>query len=153
VLQSCGAAVTVHKHNITVSNQASLKAFVFDATDCPDLFPPLVALAAYCDGISIIKGTARLVAKESNRAESLTDVFTKMGIDVSVNDNEMYVVGGKVKAASVDAHDDHRIVMACAVAGLRSKGNIIIAGAGAVEKSYPAFFDHIRMLGAAVSLE
>ena len=59
---------------------ATLNAFEFDATDCPDLFPPLVALAAYCKGETEIKGVSRLTHKESNRAITLQEEFEKMGV-------------------------------------------------------------------------
>ena len=58
---------------------AEMNAFEFDATDCPDLFPPLVALAAYCKGETKIKGVSRLAHKESNRAITLQEEFGKMG--------------------------------------------------------------------------
>jgi 3-phosphoshikimate 1-carboxyvinyltransferase len=56
-----------------------LKAFEFDATESPDLFPPLVALASYCEGISSIKGVSRLIFKESDRAKTLKEEFAKNG--------------------------------------------------------------------------
>lgn len=153
VLKNCGAGISVYEHHITITHSKELKPFTFDATDCPDLFPPLAALAAYCNGTSVIKGTSRLLAKESNRAASLTDVFTKMGVDICIRGDEMTIVGGKkMTGAQVDAHHDHRIVMACAVAALSGSGDVVINGAEAVEKSYPDFFDHLRMLGAVVSL-
>lgn len=152
VLKNCGAGITVNKDHITVYQSNELKAFTFDATDCPDLFPPLTALAANCNGISVIKGTSRLHAKESNREVSLINVFTKMGIDIRSDGDEMYIKGGKIAGAKVDAHHDHRIAMACSLAALRSEENIIINGAEAVEKSYRNFFDDLKMLGAAVSL-
>lgn len=152
VLIKCGAAVTVNTDNIAITRSDQLKPFVFDATDCPDLFPPLAALAANCKGTSIIKGTSRLAAKESNRALTLTDVFTKMGIEISIINDEMIIVGGKVKPAIVDGHHDHRIVMAAAIAGLHGTGNVVINGAEAVSKSYPDFFEHLKLLGTNVSL-
>jgi 3-phosphoshikimate 1-carboxyvinyltransferase len=110
-------------------------------------------LAAFCDGVSVIKGTSRLVAKESNRAEALVDVFTKMGVNIYLNNDELHVTGnGNTKPAIVSSHHDHRIAMACAIAALRSTGTITIHDAEAVNKSYPAFFDHLKMLGASVSL-
>lgn len=153
VLKNCGAGITIYKHHITITHSKELKPFNFDATDCPDLFPPLAALASYCNGTSVIKGTSRLLAKESNRATSLTDVFTKMGVNICTGGDEMTIVGGKkITGAQVDAFHDHRIVMACAIAALSGSGDVVINGAEAVEKSYPDFFDHLRMLGAAVSL-
>lgn len=152
-LQDCGCRLSIQAEQIEVTRQA-LKAFHFDATDCPDLFPPLVALAAYCNGTSVIEGVHRLEHKESNRAETLQAECAKLGIPVSLQDDKMIIHGGRpVKAAVIDAHNDHRIAMAGAILALRAEGEVTINGAEAVDKSYPGFYrdlaqlagpDHIR---------
>ena len=146
VLSQAGAAPTHHAVGTFEVGKQPLRPFVFDATDCPDLFPPLVALAANCKGESRITGTKRLHSKESDRAATLMDVFTKLGVDIRVDDNTMYISGGQVKAADVHSHSDHRIAMAAAIAALNADGPVIIAGADAVNKSYPGFFDDLERL-------
>lgn len=132
---------------------AAMKAFEFDATDCPDLFPPLVALAAYCKGITKIKGVSRLAHKESNRGLTLQQEFGKMGIIIELKDDMMMVHGGgKLKGNTVHSHHDHRIAMACAVAALKAEGETVIEGADAVNKSYPDFYRDLKSLKANVSL-
>ncbi len=123
-----------------------LTSFSFDATDCPDLFPPLVALASRCEGTSKIRGVHRLAHKESNRARALAEEFGKMGIPIVVLDDVMAVKGGVPRGALVDSHGDHRIAMACAVAALAADGPTTIGNPGAVAKSYPAFFDDLALL-------
>lgn len=131
---------------------APLNAFEFDATDCPDLFPPLVALAAFCEGQSRIKGVSRLAHKESNRGLTLMEEFGKLGVPVKLEGDYMYITGGNaVNTATVHSRHDHRIAMACAVAALRANGNVVIEQANAVNKSYPDFFRDLKKLGAAVS--
>lgn len=153
VLVNAGAAIHVEGSCVLVNDSKKLKAFQFDATDCPDLFPPLVALAAYCEGESVIKGISRLAAKESDRSKTLQDIFTKLGIDITLKDDDMFIKGGTaVHGNTVSSHHDHRIAMAAAVAGLKAEGSIIINDAEAVNKSYPRFYGHLQMLGAAVSL-
>jgi 3-phosphoshikimate 1-carboxyvinyltransferase len=133
--------------------ESRLKAFHFNATDCPDLFPPLVALASYCEGTSVIEGVHRLTHKESNRALTLQEEFGKMGIKISFQDDLMLVKGGRgAKSARVSSRHDHRIAMACAVAGLKADGEVVIDDAEAVNKSYPQFWEHIEKLNAAVTL-
>lgn len=154
VLERCDADITIMENRISVTNRKKLHAFQFDATDCPDLFPPLVALAACCSGTSVIKGVSRLAFKESNRAESLVDVFTKMGIELFLRNDEMIILGtDALRAATVSPHHDHRIAMAAAVAGLRANGKVIIRDAEVVNKSYPDFYKHLRILGVAVTCE
>ena len=149
-----GHGSTVGEGSTVVGHGASaLQAFQFDATDCPDLFPPLVALAAYCDGVTIIDGVDRLAHKESNRGLTLRDEFGKMGLTVELEGNRMRVHGGKgLHGATVHSRHDHRIAMACAVAGLRTSAAVIIEEAEAISKSYPDFYDHLSALGAEVAI-
>lgn len=130
-----------------------MNAFEFDATDCPDLFPPLVALASYCKGTTTLKGVSRLTHKESNRALTLQEEFSKMGVAIELNDDIMHVHGGAgVRGTGVHSRHDHRIAMACAVAALKANGESIIEEAQAVNKSYPDFYRDLEKLGADVSL-
>ena len=124
-----------------------MKAFRFDATDCPDLFPPLVALAAYCEGRTVITGVSRLEHKESDRGLTLQEEFGKMGIGIDLVGDDMVVRGGAVKGAKVHSRHDHRIAMACAVAGLRADSEMIIEDAQAIDKSYPDFYRDLQQLG------
>lgn len=130
-----------------------MNGFSFDATDCPDLFPPLVALAAYCKGATRIKGVSRLTHKESNRALTLQEEFGKMGIAIELDGDYMTIHGAeKVKGTSVHSRHDHRIAMACAIAALKADGETTIEEAQAVKKSYPDFYQDLKKLGADVSL-
>ncbi|MGH2647513.1 MAG: 3-phosphoshikimate 1-carboxyvinyltransferase, partial [Ginsengibacter sp.] len=151
-LESCGASVHINQKEITVKKK-NLDAFNFDATHSPDLFPPLVALASYCKGSTTIKGVNRLLHKESNRAKTLKTEFGKMNIDIELNGDTMTIKGGKqLKGAKVTSHNDHRIAMACAVAALGAKGKTIIQDAEAVKKSYPSFYQDLKMLKASLQI-
>ena len=144
------AVVSIAEDQIVIG-PGKLKAFHFDATDCPDLFPPLVALASFCDGTTVIEGVSRLAHKESNRGLTLQEEFGKMGIEITLQDNLMLVKGGTgLKAAIVHSHHDHRIAMACAVAALRAEGETTIEEAEAINKSYPTFYSDLKNLGAVV---
>ncbi|HVI49133.1 MAG TPA: 3-phosphoshikimate 1-carboxyvinyltransferase [Chitinophaga sp.] len=129
----------------------SLRPFEMDATDCPDLFPPLVALAANCNGTTKIKGVSRLAHKESDRGLTLQQEFGKMGIKIDLEGDYMLIHGGTgIKGATVYSHNDHRIAMACAVAALTASSPVVIENAEAINKSYPEFYDHLQLLGANV---
>lgn len=145
-LYDCGADVALHDGKITVKKN-KLTAFNFDATHCPDLFPPLVALASYCKGKSTIAGVNRLLFKESNRGLTLRDEFKKMNVDIELNGDVMTIKGSKeVKGAKVSSRNDHRIAMACAVAALGAKGSTTIEHAEAINKSYPGFYKDLKEL-------
>src|SRR5690606_26851245 len=83
-LMAANAGMAIDAKGIHL-HKSELKSFEFDATDCPDLFPPLVALAAYCNGVTSIKGVTRLAHKESNRGLTLQEEFGKMGLRVDLD--------------------------------------------------------------------
>lgn len=146
-LERAGASLIIEERSITVAHR-TLEAFEFDATQCPDLFPALVALAAASEGVSTIKGIKRLRGKESDRGEALRAEYAKLGIDIELDYDEdvMRVVGGEPKAAMVDAHDDHRIAMSLAITALRVDEEVVIRGRESVAKSYPSFFEDLESL-------
>lgn len=164
-LCDCGAVMEMGEDTILVgppdgsANSAGvqvpvLTAFRFDATDCPDLFPPLVALAACCAGTTEIMGVSRLAHKESDRGLTLQEEFGKMGVRIELEGDKMLVFGGPgVKGAVVHSRHDHRIAMACAVAALRADGAVVIEDAEAIDKSYPDFYTDLQELGGKVNMK
>ncbi|MBR5073723.1 MAG: type I 3-dehydroquinate dehydratase [Bacteroidales bacterium] len=141
--------------NITVEAD-HLKAFSFDATDCPDLFPILTTLAVYCNGTSRIKGVHRLVNKESNRAESILLEFSRMGYHLHIEDYELVVEGNGGKALDGEdkifcsSHNDHRIAMAIIIcAMLRNCFNakpaeVFLDDIECIGKSFPTFVERLQ---------
>jgi 3-phosphoshikimate 1-carboxyvinyltransferase len=132
-----------------------LRAFSFDATDCPDLFPPLVALASRCSGVTELYGASRLGAKESDRAAALSGEFEKLGLKVVVEGDLMTVRGSggergspgkRLRGSAVSSHGDHRIAMAVAVAALAGSGPVAIEGTDCVAKSWPEFFEALASI-------
>ena len=154
-LTSANAAITFKEDNIIIgANEDGLKAFDFDATDCPDLFPPLVALASLCKGVTTIKGVNRLAHKESDRGITLQTEFAKLGVTIILEGDLMKIEGvEKIQANTVFSQHDHRIAMACGVAALRATGPIEITEAEAINKSYTDFFEHLQHLGAKVDIQ
>jgi 3-phosphoshikimate 1-carboxyvinyltransferase len=150
-LCDCCAQLETGEEQIRIG-PGRMKAFRFDATDCPDLFPPLVALAAHCEGTTVISGVSRLAHKESNRGLTLQEEFGKMGIAIDLAGDTMLVRGGPVKGARVHSRHDHRIAMACAVGALRADGEVIIEEAQAINKSYPDFYGDLQQLGGELKL-
>jgi 3-phosphoshikimate 1-carboxyvinyltransferase len=151
-LIDCGCSISIRPDEIEIG-PAALKAFHFNANDCPDLFPPLVALAACCEGTTVIEGVNRLAHKESDRALTLQQEFAKLGIVIKLQDNLMLVSGGTgIHGAVTHSRHDHRIAMACAVAALTADGEVTIEEAQAINKSYPEFYAHLQELGGGVAV-
>jgi 3-phosphoshikimate 1-carboxyvinyltransferase len=142
VLEQCGAQLSKNDEFITCT-KGNLQAFHFDASDCPDLFPPLAALASQCRGKSIIVGANRLKHKESDRANTIKTVLNQLGIEVILEENEMHIIGGTIKGGTVSSHNDHRIAMMAAVMGLVASSTITIEDAEAINKSYPKFYQDL----------
>ncbi len=144
-LRAAGAEVSAENGSVTVA-RSRLQGFEFDATHAPDLFPPLVALACFCAGCTVIQGADRLRFKESDRAATLVTEFRKLGADIGLEKNALVIRGGKLAGGEVDSHGDHRIAMACAVAGLRSRRGAGIHRSECVAKSYPDFYSDLASL-------
>lgn len=145
-LERAGAGIIIEGDSITVAKRR-LRSFTFDATNSPDLFPALAALAAAAHGQSTIIGTQRLLHKESDRAETIRQEYEKLGIEVDISEeNVMKIRGGEIHPATVFSHNDHRIAMSLAVSALRCKGDVTIENAECVEKSYPTFFEDLESI-------
>ncbi len=145
-LERAGAGIIIEGDSITVTKRR-LRSFTFDATNSPDLFPALAALAAAAHGQSTIIGTQRLLHKESDRAETIRQEYEKLGIEVDISEeNVMKIRGGEIHPATVFSHNDHRIAMSLAVSALRCKGDVTIENAECVEKSYPTFFEDLESI-------
>lgn len=145
-LERAGAGLIIEQDSITVSKR-KLRGFEFDATNAPDLFPALAALAAAAEGESVIIGTDRLRHKESDRAETICHEYEKLGIEVDISEkNIMRIRGGEILPATTFSHNDHRIAMSIAISALRCQGEIVIENAECVEKSYPTFFEDLESI-------
>ncbi len=155
-----GGAVTVENliENSLQSDKIYKKYFdllqkgclILDIDQCPDLGPVLMALAAACHGATLT-GTRRLALKESDRGAAMAEELAKLGVCCRVEENTITVPGGCLRAPTetLDGHNDHRVVMALSL--LLSKTGGSIAGAQAVSKSFPDFFERIARLGLQVT--
>ena len=138
-----GAKVEVHEHEIKVQQNEKLP-FVFDATHCPDLFPPLAILACAAVGTSEIIGLHRLENKESNRQRSIVKMLNVLGVNYRIVADSIFIEGkGKVHGGTIATYNDHRMSMAGAIAACISTSEIIIDNVDCVAKSYPNFFNDL----------
>ena len=158
ILMDAGASLSQldgDKGNIT-AQRAPLKAFAVDASNCPDLFPIVSVLAAFCQGTSRLAGVGRLANKESDRATAIVDMLTQMGVAVTVEGDEMVIEGHGLaqrllngtllKGGSYTSHHDHRMVMALKVAALGADSPSVIDDVDCVAKSFPQFHELFNKL-------
>ncbi len=124
---------------------------IIDVSDCPDLAPVIMALAAAKNG-AVLTGTKRLKIKESDRGEAMKEELSKLGAKVEVFENKITVKAGiKPPKAPILSHNDHRIVMAMAVLLSLTGGEIL--GVEAINKSFPDFFEKINHLGIETEVD
>ena len=142
ILAAAGARVSRLAEGAEVEHDR-LRAFEFDATDAPDLVPPLAALACYCEGTSVFTGVGRLKYKESSRAEIVAREFSGLGVRIDARDDTLAIRGGPIQGGSARSHGDHRIAMALAAAAVAARGPVAIDGVEHVAKSYPRFLEDL----------
>lgn len=155
ILMDAGASLSQidgEKGDIAVQ-RAPLRAFNVDASNCPDLFPVISVLAAFCQGTSRLAGVGRLANKESDRAMAILEMLTGMGVKAAVEGDELVIEGhslaerllagpgqpGLLKGGVYTSHHDHRMVMALKVAELGADGPITVDDEECVAKSFPQF--------------
>ncbi|MBR4977705.1 MAG: 3-phosphoshikimate 1-carboxyvinyltransferase [Bacteroidales bacterium] len=153
ILMDAGASLSQldgDKGNITVQ-RAPLKAFSVDASNCPDLFPIVSVLAAFCQGTSRIEGVGRLANKESDRAKAILEMLTQMGVEAEIQGDVLVVKGhtlaqrlldnNLLKGGNYTSHHDHRMVMALKVASFGADSPVVIDDEECVAKSFPQFHE------------
>lgn len=155
IIRNCGGYIKEEDGGIRVK-ASHLRAFDYDATNSPDLFPVLAVLAAYCEGESSIKGVDRLRTKESNRKESIMENLQKMGVKVEVEDGTMYIEGisyarriveGKnISKGTYKSFNDHRIAMAVHLASLGTPEKMGVDREECINKSFPQFLTMFKSL-------
>ena len=158
ILMDAGASLSQvdgDRGMITVQ-RAPLKAFNVDASNCPDLFPIISVLAAFSQGTSRLAGVGRLANKESDRAKAIIEMLTQMGVNASVEGDEMVIeghclaqrllAGNILKGGEYTSHHDHRMVMALKVASLGTDSPVIIDDEECVVKSFPQFHETFEKL-------
>ena len=167
ILMDAGASLSQldgDKGNIT-AQRAPLRAFKVDASNCPDPFPVISVLATFCQGTSRLAGVGRLANKESDRAKAILEMLAQMGVQASVEGDEMVIEGhclaqrilasatenagrdgsqpggipGLLNGGAYTSHHDHRMVMALKVASLGASSPIVIDDEACVAKSFPQF--------------
>lgn len=125
-----------------------------DASQIPDLVPILATGAAARQGRTVIYNAGRLRIKESDRLTAVAENLKTLGAKVKELPDGLEIFGtGRLRGGKVNGYGDHRIVMAMAVASCVCSEPVVIEGAEAVEKSYPAFFEDFKMLGGKADVQ
>ncbi len=151
-LNKFGAEINVTRNKVCCKREI-LTATQIDVRDIPDLVPVLAVVAACAKGTTRLTGAGRLRLKESDRLFTVSEMINNLGGKAYIEGDSLIVEGGKLKGGEVDACRDHRIAMASAVAATVCESEVVISDAGAVSKSYPKFFEDMKLLGAKIEVE
>lgn len=154
ILKRCGGKIKTTSDGYAFA-RSLLRATEIDLADCPDLGPVLFTLGCFCSGETVIHNAGRLRMKESDRIEAMQTELQKMGARITVDGDDVHITGVALHAPEepLSGHNDHRVVMALAVAACAAGLPACILGSGAVNKSWPAFWDVLRALGGKVEWE
>ncbi len=152
ILGKMGAEISWNekKGEVKVS-KSELNGIEVDVGKTPDLVPTLAVLGAVSKGTMVIGNAEHVRYKETDRLHAMTVELKKMGVDITEEKDRLIIKGGAIRGAEVHGWDDHRIVMALAVAGLVA-GDTTIDTIESVSISYPGFFEDLRKAGAAVEM-
>jgi len=150
LLVKFGAQVKVNGSVVTVSG-GKLRGMEISAKDIPDLVPILSVIAAAAEETTVIRNAGRLRSKESDRLAAVSAVLRTLGANVDETADGLVLHGSAVfKGGDVSSCGDHRIAMSAAIAATVCAEPVVVHGAEAVNKSYPGFFDDLRLLGGSV---
>lgn len=153
ILQRFGARVTYEDTAVCVDG-GSLAGTEIDVKDIPDLVPPLALAAAAAQGTTVFYNAERLRLKESDRMAAVCETINRLGGDAFHDVSTITIRGtGSLAGGEIDSHNDHRIAMLAACASVICENKVIINGAEAVEKSYPAFYEDFNLLGGGAKGE
>jgi len=146
ILARFGAEITPQPDGAVV-RRGRLKGVPIDAGQIPDLVPPLAALAALCEGETVITNAARLRLKESDRLATTAQLLRSLGADADERPDGLVIRGAaQLPGGTADTCGDHRIAMAAAVLACGCAGPVTIRGAECADKSYPRFWADLGKL-------
>jgi len=150
VFQKMGANIEVKGKTLTVKKCATLKGVTVDINDFVDALPILAVVACYAEGTTHIYNGAVAKGKECNRIETIASQLQKMGADIHATADGLLIKGAPLKGADLHSHQDHRMAMSLAVAGMGAEGDTTISSVDCVCKTFPDFAKAFQALGAPI---
>jgi 3-phosphoshikimate 1-carboxyvinyltransferase len=151
ILKEMGATVDISSDSIRVKGN-SLRGMEIDMNSIPDALPALAVLGCFADGETRLANVPQARLKETDRIAVMCMELKKLGADIEELPDGLIIRNSKLKGGNVEGHDDHRIVMSLAIAGLNIDGKVVINGAEAYNVTFPEFGDLIKSCGGKIVL-
>ncbi len=153
LLQEMGAAIQIKEQGLAIEGGHPLKGIKIDADDIPDLLPALAVIGTYASGKMELTNVRQARIKETDRIHSMGEGLRHMGAKVEIYEDGLTLYPSALQGATVKGYNDHRTVMALAVAGLRAEGQTEIDDAHAVNKTFPNFVSLMQSLGVDMEVK
>jgi len=150
-LQEMGAVVNYTEEGIVIKGNG-LRGIEIDMNSTPDALPAMAVAGCFAEGETRLVNVPQARLKETDRIRVMCTELGKMGADIEELPDGLVIRNSRLKGCGVSGYDDHRIVMALAIAGLNSDGETIIDTAEAVNVTFPAFPQLIRECGGNIEL-
>lgn len=149
-LSDMGAVVSETEDGITVQS-SGLRGIDIDMNATPDALPAMAVAACFAEGETRLLNVPQARIKETDRIAVMAAELSKMGADIRELADGLVIRGGGLTGAEVEGHDDHRVVMSMAMAGLAAKGETIVNSAEAAGVTFPDFREKMISIGADIS--
>ncbi len=148
ILKEMGADIIIHGKRLSISGGKKLNGIKINANDIPDLLPVLSVIGTQAQGKTEIINVAQARIKETDRIHSMMEGLKKMNAKIIEHDDGLTIEESQLSGAHVKGYDDHRTVMAYTLAGMLAQGVTSITDNEAINKTYPDFISHMKLLGA-----
>ena len=152
LLEKMGVNVLRGKNSAVVSRKGDLLPAILDLNKMPDALPAFAVLATQANGVTKIVNTKQARIKETDRIFVMATELKKMGADIEEREDGLIIRKSKLKGAVVNGHDDHRVVMALALAGMVASNETIIESAEAASVTYESFLEDFKNIGANIEI-
>ena len=149
ILRQMGAKIEV-TNNIVIASKADLQGGIIDLSQSPDLVPILAVIATQAEGQTVITKVEHVRIKETNRLAIMCKELKKLGAKIQETSDGLLIDKSTLKGTQVSGHNDHRVVMALAIAGLFAKGRTIVETADAIKVTFPGFITTMQNLNAEI---
>ncbi len=153
LLQQMGADITVKGTDLIVKGDKPLKGATINCGDIPDMLPTLAVVATQAEGKTVLMNVENARIKETDRIKSMATELKKMGVKLEEKEDSLTIYQSKLKGADLHGYNDHRTIMALAVAGLLADGDSTIDTAEGINKTFPDFVDDMNKIGANMEIK
>lgn len=150
-LREMGASVKHTEEGIVIKG-SKLKGVELDLNSTPDALPAMAVAGCFAEGETRLVNVPQARMKETDRISVMCTELAKMGADIKELEDGLVIRHSRLKGCRVSGHDDHRVVMALAIAGLNIRGETVIETAEAVNVTFPQFPEFIRNCGGDIEL-